>query len=262
MGRRIAAGILLLLNASPDAHCAVPKATEVQKEAAAYACKPGQSCWPTPAEWQRLNSRLNGKLQEAQSFLQPCRIDPGSDACAAVMGDAKNPFAIADYAGGAQSTGWLGAWDAEPSGYAVAAENAQDIMAAVDFAREHRMRLVVKGTGHDYLGRSNAPDSLLVWTHKMRNVTMQDAFVGQGCAASQAAIPAVTVEAGTRWLEAYQEVTVKHRRYVQGGGCTSVGAAGGVLQGGGFGCGAKKYGTAAAGMRGGQVVAGSGRWVV
>ena len=124
MGRRIAAGILLLLNASPDAHCAVPKATEVQKEGAAYACKPGQSCWPTPAEWQRLNSRLNGKLQEAQSFLQPCRIDAGSDACAAVMRDAKDPFAIADYAGGTQSTGWLGAWNAEPSAYAVAAENA------------------------------------------------------------------------------------------------------------------------------------------
>src|SRR5207253_492688 len=41
--RRGTAVAILLLNASPDAHCAVPEAT-------GYACKPGQSCWPTPAE--------------------------------------------------------------------------------------------------------------------------------------------------------------------------------------------------------------------
>src|SRR5437764_8219958 len=39
--------------------------------------------------------------------------------------------------------------------------DSSDIAAAVDFARRNRLRLVVKGTGHDYLGRSNAPDSLL-----------------------------------------------------------------------------------------------------
>ena len=47
-----------------------------------------------------------------------------------------------------------------PSVYAVAARHVQDVVAAVDFAREHNLRLVVKGGGHSYLGTSNAPDSL------------------------------------------------------------------------------------------------------
>ncbi len=64
----------------------------------------------------------------------------------------------------------------------MAAERAEDVVAAVNFAREHQLPLVIKGTGHDYLGRSNAPDSLLVWTHKMRQVTVK----GQSGASSEA----------------------------------------------------------------------------
>src|SRR5262249_45291764 len=102
-------------------------------------------------------------------------------------------------------------------------------------------------------------DSLLVWTHEMRKVTNVDSFVGEGCPASQAGVPAVTVEAGARWLDAYQEVTGKRRRYVQGGGCTSVGAAGGFLQGGGFGSWSKQYGTAASNMLEARIVTAAGR---
>src|SRR5262249_49542708 len=156
----------------------------------------------------------------------------------------------------------LGAWDAATSAYAVVGEDAADIQAAVDFARRHRLRLVVKGTGHDYLGRSNAPDSLLVWTHEMRQVSVDDAFVPRGGAAAEAGVPAVSVGAGARWIEAYQEVTVKHGRYVQGGGCTSVGAAGGFMQGGGFGSWSKKYGIAAASMLEAEVVTADGKLLV
>lgn len=171
----------------------------------------------------------------------------------------KNPLALQDDIGATQALGWLGAWQSAPSAYAVAAENSDDIVAAVNFAREHNLRLVVKGTGHDYLGRSSAPKSLLVWTHKMRRVAVHDAFVGAGCSHGSKGIPAVTVQAGTRWLEAYQEVTTRHGRYVQGGGCTSVGAAGGFLQGGGFGSWSNQYGMAAAGMLEVRVVTADGQ---
>jgi FAD/FMN-containing dehydrogenase len=46
-----------------------------------------------------------------------------------------------------------------PSVYAVAAEITSDVVAAVNFARENNLRLVIKGGGHSYLGRSNAPVS-------------------------------------------------------------------------------------------------------
>jgi FAD/FMN-containing dehydrogenase len=44
----------------------------------------------------------------------------------------------------------------------VTAESAADVAAAVDFAREHNLRLVVRGGGHSYLGTSNSRDSLLI----------------------------------------------------------------------------------------------------
>jgi FAD/FMN-containing dehydrogenase len=69
----------------------------------------------------------------------------------------------------------------------------------------------------------------------------------------------VTLGAGTRWLEAYHEVTNKHHRYVQGGGCLSVGAAGGFLQGGGFGSWSRKYGIAAASLLEAEVVTADGK---
>jgi hypothetical protein len=89
---------------------------------------------------------------------------------------------------------------------------------------------------------------------------MSDAFVPQGCS-NAPPLSAVTVEAGTRWLEAYQEVQ-KLGRYVQGGGCTSVGAAGGFIQGGGFGSWSKKYGIAAAGVLEAEVVTADGKLLV
>jgi len=130
----------------------------------------------------------------------------------------------------------------------------------VNFAREHGVKLVVKGTGHDYLGRSNAADSLLVWTHHMREITVHDSFVPAG--GSGPGVPAVTAQAGALWLEAYDEVTNKHGRYVQGGGCTSVGVVGGFIQGGGFGSFSKQFGLASAGMLEAEVVLADGTVVV
>jgi FAD/FMN-containing dehydrogenase len=254
------------VGASPASGCGGGRHVEDRGGAAAAPvaerCRPGQPCWPTESEWQQLRAQLGGKLEEVHAPLEACRVGTAGEACATALRSVRNPFYLQDQAGGTESAGWFGAWSAAPSVYAVAAENAGDVAAAIDFARAHRMRLVVKGTGHDYLGRSNAPDSLLIWTHKMRQIAMQDAFVAQGCPSSQAGVPAVSVGAGTRWLEAYQEVTGKHGRYVQGGGCTSVGAAGGFLQGGGFGSWSRKYGIAAASLLEAEVVTADGKVVV
>lgn len=93
----------------------------------------------------------------------------------------KNPYYIGDSPELTQTLGWIEAWVTKPSIYAVAARSAVDVSAAVDFARENNLRLVVKGGGHSYQGTSNAPDSLLVWTRHMHDVTIQDNFTPQGC---------------------------------------------------------------------------------
>src|SRR5438477_3116753 len=243
------------------AGCATSRPAPQPEAAPLCRCAPGQPCWPTRDDWQKFGASLRGKLEQPQTPLAPCRSDAAGEACATAIRNSTNPFYLQDQPGGTESTGWLGAWTAASSAYAVVAKDASDVVAAVKFARRSRLRLVIKGTGHDYLGRSNAPDSLLGWTHQMRKVDVRDAFIPQGCGAAEPA-PAVTLEAGTRWLEAYQEVTVKHGRYVQGGGCTTVGAAGGFMQGGGFGSWSKKYGIAAASMLEAEVVTADGRVLV
>ncbi|HEX4060372.1 MAG TPA: FAD-binding oxidoreductase [Streptosporangiaceae bacterium] len=180
----------------------------------------------------------------------------------AALADLLNPYFIEDEPGAYHTTGWLGAYEATHSPYAVAVESAADIATAIRFARDHDVRLAVKGTGHDYLGRSSAPGSLLVWTHAMREITVHDAFTPAGApAGGEREIPAVTVGAGTRWLEVYQAL-IEHGRYAQGGGCTTVGAAGGFTQGGGFGSFSKRFGTAAGNVLEFEVVTADGEIVV
>jgi FAD/FMN-containing dehydrogenase len=69
--------------------------------------------------------------------------------------------------------------------------------------------------------------------------------------------PAVSVGAGAIWMEVYDAVTTTAGRYVQGGGCTTVGVAGLVL-GGGFGSFSKGFGTAAANLLEAEVVTADG----
>jgi FAD/FMN-containing dehydrogenase len=175
------------------------------------------------------------------------------------LANMRNPYAIQDDPGAFQTTGWFGAFDSQHSPRAVAAESAADVAAAVQFARDRGIGLVIKGAGHDYLGRSSAPEALLIWTHRMRDIAVHDAFRPVGSDAP--GVPAISVGAGTRWLEAYQAATA-HGRYVQGGGCVTVGAAGGFPQGGGFGSFSRRYGTAAGNMLEAEVVLASGEIVV
>jgi len=183
----------------------------------------------------------------------------GSDdaSCQAVFKLLKNPYYIGDQPGATQTSGWVDAWTSTPSAYAVAAQTTADVVAAVNFARENNLRLVVKGGGHSYQGTSNAADSLLIWTRAMNSITMHDAFVPQGCDGRQAPQPAVTVEAGAIWMHTYDAVTTKAGRYVQGGGCGTVGVAG-LVQSGGFGSFSKNYGTAAAGLLEAEIVTADG----
>jgi FAD/FMN-containing dehydrogenase len=219
--------------------------------------RPGDPGWPSPRDWERLKAAVGGRLLKPQSPLAICRSAPESETCRDVMRQLTNPFYVGDNVALTQTSGWVDAWTSQPSAYAVAAESAADVVAAVNFAREHHIRLVVKGGGHSYQGTSQAPDSLLVWTRHMKAIELHDAFVAQGCAASQQPQPAVSVAAGAMWIDAYDAVTTQGGRYVQGGGCTTVGVAG-LIQSGGFGSFSKNYGTASAGLLEVEIVTADG----
>jgi len=214
--------------------------------------------WPSLAQWDALRQQTGGRLIAVRSPLADCHSAPDGAACRELFRDLKNPYAIGDHVALTQTTGWVDAWTSQPSVYAVAARDTADVVAAVNFARENNLRLVVKGGGHSYLGRSNAPDSLLIWTRWMNAIVAHEGFVAQGCAGSAAPQPAVSVGPGAIWGRTYNEVTTKGGRYVQGGGCLTVGVAGLVLAGG-FGSHSKQFGTAAANLLEAEVVTADGQ---
>jgi len=218
---------------------------------------PGDPAWPSADRWESLNRSVGGRLLRVVSPLANCSSAPDGAACSEVFTELKNPYYIGDHDALTQTCGWVDGWTSQPSVYAVIANTAQDVVHAVNFARENNLRLVVKGGGHSYQGTSNAAGSLLVWTREMSAITLHDAFVGEGCAGRQAPQPAVTVEAGNIWMRTYYAVVTEAGRYVQGGGCATVGVAG-LIQSGGFGSFSKRYGTAAASLLEAEVVTADG----
>lgn len=220
-------------------------------------CRPGDPAWPSAASWEGLNRAVGGHLIKVQSPLSACVPAPDAASCTDLFRELKNPYYIGDQVGLTQTSGWVDAWTSTPSAYAVAARGVEDVVAAVNFARENRLRLVVKGGGHSYQGTSNAADSLLIWTRAMGEITLHDAFIGSGCAGKLDSQPAVSIGAGAIWMHVYDAVTTKGGRYVQGGGCATVGVAG-LIQSGGFGSFSKNYGMAAASLLEAEIVTASG----
>jgi hypothetical protein len=196
--------------------------------------RPSDAAWPDAARWARLKEDVGGRLVEVHSLFGSCATDPGGAACLDALGHIGNPYWIGDQPAGTEVSGWLDAWTPAPSAYAIRARDAADVAAGVNFAVQNNLRLVVKGGGHSYLGTSNAPDSLLIWTRALNAVTLHDAFVGRGCEGFVAPVPAVSAGAGALWMDLYRAVTTEGGRYVQGGGCMTVGVAG-LVQSGGFG---------------------------
>lgn len=220
--------------------------------------RPTDAAWPDAAKWAKLNEAVGGNLIKVGALFQRCRAEPDGAGCLDAYKNIGNPYWIGDQPGGTENSGWLDAWTPAPSAYAIKARHAIDVAVGIVFARENRLRLVVKGGGHSYLGTSSAPDSLLIWTRAMSQVTLHDAFVGQGCAGHVAPVPAVSAGAGAMWMDLYHAVTTEGGRYVQGGSCTTVGVAG-LVQSGGFNSFSKRFGSAAAGLLEAEVVTADGR---
>jgi FAD/FMN-containing dehydrogenase len=237
---------------SPEPALAGPTALHYRR------VRPMDAGWPDAASWAQLNETVGGNLIKVRALFQGCQAGPDSTPCLDAKKNVVNPYWLGDQPGGTENSGWLDAWTPAPSAYAIKARDASDVAAGIAFARENRLRLVVKGGGHSYLGTSNAPDSLLIWTRAMNQVSLHDAFVGQGCAGRVSPVQAVSAGAGAMWMDLYHAVTTGGGRYVQGGSCTTVGVAG-LVQSGGFNSFSKGFGTAAAGLLEAEVVTADGR---
>lgn len=90
------------------------------------------------------------------------------------------------------------------------------------------MKVAVKASGHDFLGRSTAKGSLLLWTHYLRNINFTDSFLIGGKSQGSA----VTIGSGVPLNSLYAASKAVGKFYV-GGTAAVVVPAGGYIQGGG-----------------------------
>jgi FAD binding domain/Berberine and berberine like len=122
--------------------------------------------------------------------------------------------------------------------YTINISSPADVVAGFQFAKENNIRLSVKNTGHDYIGRSAGQGSLGLWMNHLKGVSFFDYnstyYTG----------PAARLNAGVQAYELYQAAAQNGVRVV-GGFCPTVGLAGGYVQGAGHGPLASTYGLAA-----------------
>lgn len=123
--------------------------------------------------------------------------------------------------------------------YAVNVSGVEDVQTTLRFAREHNVRLVIRNTGHDYLGKSTAPGGLALWMHHLKNTQYLPEYRSDSYSG-----PALRLGAG---IQGFDGMAAAHtqNKVILAGNCESVGIAGGYSQGGGHGQLASRFGLAA-----------------
>ncbi|KAM7187272.1 hypothetical protein V8F20_011027 [Naviculisporaceae sp. PSN 640] len=155
------------------------------KSAITPRCKtfPGDPEWPSDDEWRRLNISLGGVLLKPAPPAAACY--PGHPSfntatCDFLLTSAsRTTFYLDDpvTVGAQWSQGNTCLASRNPTGnctqggfpsYVVNATTVRHVQLAVNFARKNKIRLVVKNTGHDALGRNAGAGALSVWTHYLK----------------------------------------------------------------------------------------------
>ncbi|KAL8787048.1 MAG: hypothetical protein Q9195_007953 [Heterodermia aff. obscurata] len=123
--------------------------------------------------------------------------------------------------------------------YSINATSAAHVAAGLKFAQSKNIRLAIKNTGHDFLGRSTAKYGLGIWTHNLNAIDINLHYNGTTYKG-----PAIKIGSGTQAAAAYEAAHAAGYR-VLGGTCPTVGLAGGYTQGGGHSALSSLYGLSA-----------------
>jgi FAD/FMN-containing dehydrogenase len=124
--------------------------------------------------------------------------------------------------------------------YAIDVRGPDDITAGLRFAKKFGIRLVVRNTGHDYLGKSTGAGALALWTHHLKEIE----YISEYSGAHEWRGAAMRLGAGVQGFEAFG-AAAKNGVVVVGGECDTVGIAGGYTQGGGHSALNNRFGLAA-----------------
>ncbi|KAK7750820.1 hypothetical protein SLS62_007219 [Diatrype stigma] len=235
-------------------------------------CKvfPGDEDWPSDKTWDTFNGLLGNTLIPTTPLAAPCypsRNEYSAEKCEEVTakwGDAY--FHESDPTSGMWPI-WQGRTCLPLSGttttttetctlgaypvFAVNVSTVAQVQLAVNFARNAGLRLVIKNTGHCFLGKSSGAGALAVWLHNWRDLEFLPEYGGG---------PAFKVGPSVTVRQAY-EFAHEHDVSVLGGIAESVGFGGGYLQGGGHTPLSGLWGMAADQVLALEVVTADGRFV-
>ncbi|KAK3694284.1 hypothetical protein B0T22DRAFT_506654 [Podospora appendiculata] len=217
-------------------------------------CKavPGTASWPSKNSWASLNRSTGGRLLQPAppgAVCHPGQPTYNATECPAVQsGWSTFEFHQADPI----STYWNqwnndsclpeGGLPCSGQGYPVHVINAttsDHARLGVDYARRHNIRLVIKSSGHEFLGRSGAPNALSIWTHHIKGVQVHDSFSPRHCNVKILST-AITAGSGMQMEELYSALDALNQTIVGGGGRTV--SVGGYLTGGGHSLLSASYG--------------------
>ncbi|KAI0476735.1 putative 6-hydroxy-D-nicotine oxidase [Xylaria cf. heliscus] len=235
-------------------------------------CKtyPGDLLWPLQAVWKTFNLLTGGALIKTVPIGAACYTNSehyDADKCADILAHwnespthANDPTSIMSplYQGktcmpqnGNDSTCDIGGF---PS-YAVNISTVAQVQLAVNFARNTNVRLVVKNTGHDFLGKSTGAGALSIWTHHLKSIDFIEHYNGCGYSG-----PAFKLGAGVEVGELYAAAD-KYGVSAVGGECKGVGVTGGYIQGGGHSPLSSLYGLGADQVLSIDIVLPNGRFI-
>ena len=234
-------------------------------------CFPGDECWPSQNDWNDFNNTVGGKLIATVPIASACHVDSYAVYDAQKCADLQ---AIWDFPSThfTTSSSIMAPFFANQScdpylpknaqcvigtyvQYAVKANGAEDYAKTIAFTREKNIRLVIRNTGHDYIGKSTGPGALAIWTHNIKDMQMVD------YRSSHYTGKAMKMGAGVQAIDA-DNFAHQHGFVIVSGNCQSVGLAGGYTQGGGHGPLASKFGLAADQVLEWEVVTGTGQLLV
>ncbi|KAL5119218.1 hypothetical protein ACEQ8H_002929 [Pleosporales sp. CAS-2024a] len=255
---------------SPASHAA-PTVT-------ASRCKvyPGDAAWPSNEAWAQLNKLSGGRLiADATPQAAVCYPDQptyNATLCASyTVPEWQDSYMHIDdpiemFSPVAQGLTCLPPILYDSHGctrggfpkYVINATKPEHVQLAVNFARNTGVRLVVKNTGHDFLGKSGGKDALSIWTHWMKDIEYIEQYEDSHLGYSG---PAFKSGTGVQAYEIYKAAAEKGRVVVGGEGET-VGVMGGYILGGGHSPLTPLYGTGADNVLAFEVVTADGEFVV
>ncbi|KAL5340170.1 hypothetical protein BJX70DRAFT_407483 [Aspergillus crustosus] len=195
-------------------------------------CTPDHQRWKK-LDWGRLNSTVSGKLIHNLPPAVSCYPGPAYDneECAYVNSQWSNTsFQSEEPIGELPGKCKLGS---SPI-YSINATEPGDLAAGIAFAQKNNVRLVVRNTGHDLLGKSSGYGSLQIWLkYLQKGIQYQSKYQpSDSCSSGDWRGAAFSVTGGYVWDDVYEEAFARDL-IVVGEGDPTVGVIGGYIQGGG-----------------------------